>query len=66
MIFTIYDGNREPQNTYLREVEIMNIYYCKGADDAEEVEGAEVDCPKCGGTAIQTDSGIYCPDCANE
>lgn len=26
-------------------------------------EGAETDCPNCGGDAIVNDSGIYCPDC---
>lgn len=32
----------------------------------KQPEGAEVDCPDCGGEAIMTDGGIYCPDCANE
>ena len=31
-----------------------------------EPEGVEIDCPDCGGTAIVTDSGVYCPDCAND
>lgn len=39
----------------------VNIYFC---DD--ECEGAEIDCPDCGGTAIVNDSGVYCPDCSNE
>jgi DNA-directed RNA polymerase subunit RPC12/RpoP len=26
-------------------------------------EGAETDCPDCGGGAIVNDDGIYCPDC---
>ena len=34
-------------------------------DRYRQPEGAEIDCPDCGGTAIVTDSGIYCPDCAN-
>lgn len=29
------------------------------------IEGVEIDCPKCGETAILTDRGIYCPNCAN-
>ena len=29
-------------------------------------EGAEIDCPDCGGSAIVTDDGVYCPDCGND
>lgn len=32
----------------------------------DDCEGAEIDCPYCSGTAIVTDSGTYCPDCADE
>jgi Zn finger protein HypA/HybF involved in hydrogenase expression len=28
-----------------------------------EPEGAETDCPDCGGEAIANDDGIYCPEC---
>lgn len=27
------------------------------------VEGAEIDCPKCGRTAIVNDQGTFCPKC---
>ncbi len=28
----------------------------------EQPEGAEIDCPYCGGEAIQNDDGTYCPN----
>lgn len=27
-------------------------------------EGAEIDCPDCGGDAIVNDSGVFCPTCS--
>lgn len=36
------------------------------SEDDSQREGAEIDCPNCGGEAIMTDTGVYCPDCANE
>lgn len=38
---------------------VSNFRYSYNLDP----EGAEVDCPDCGGDAIHNDSGTYCPDC---
>ena len=35
----------------------VRVIYCG------QPEGAEIDCPYCGETAIVTDDGIYCPNC---
>lgn len=37
----------------------QSVFYC-------EPEGAEIDCPDCGETAIVTDGGVCCPTCRDE
>lgn len=29
-------------------------------------KGVEIDCPKCGNTAIVNDCGVYCPNCTGK